>query len=336
VLVVLQINVGSCAMRWSKRNISFITILLIACLCLPIWYFFGSFLLSMTFPSSVSENQYPHLSSAVLLWSEDGWIVMLDGATRHKRKITKGRNPRWSPDGSRFVFTRKHDVWLMDNALSNPVKVVSGVITEYGTGAYWTETGNGITFIPRKNSRQVVQLDLKTGKTKIIHDETQYPFKGYHLSQCAEVRLGGRYLLTFTTDSGHRSMIIDLQAGKYITNAFMRAGDCGPAWSPDGVFIVMTRRIRASRNRPLYITFFDSENGSLSDSKYFIGTKWCSDAAISNDAKYVVYVSSGNVYMCNVSDVLAGKKESYQLTSSGKGAGPSLYIFPEAIPESLR
>jgi Tol biopolymer transport system component len=290
----------------------------------------------MTFPSSIAEDQHLHLPSAVLLWSEDGWIVMLDGANRHKKKVTNGENPRWSPDGSRFVFTRKHDVWLMDNALSKPVKVVSGAITEYGTGAYWTEQGEGIIFIPRKNSRQVVQLDLKTGKTKIIHDETRSPFKGYHLSQCAEVRINGRYLLTFTTDSGHRSMVVDLQAKKYITNTFMRAGDCGPAWSPDGRFILMTRRIRASRNRPLYITYFNRGDGSLSDSEYFIGTKWCYDAAISNDAKYVVYVSSGNVYICNVADVLAGKKKSYQLTSSGKSAGPSLYVFPEAIPEALR
>ncbi len=323
-------------MRKNKRIIFFISVLLMACFCLLLWYFFGSLLLSRTFPSSMSDDQHPYLPSAFILWSEDGRIFMLNGGDLHRKEITTGDNPRWSPDGSRFVFTHNHDVWLMDNAFALPVKIAHDVITEYGTGAYWTEKGDGVLFIPRKNSRQVVQLNLKTKKTMIIHDEIRSPFKGYHLSQCAELRFNGRYLLTFTADSGHRSMIVDLYGKKYITNTFMRAGDCGPAWSPDGKFILMTRRIRASRNRPLYITFFNRENGSLSVSQYFIGTKWCYDAAISNDAKYAVYVSSGNIYICNIEEVLAGKKKSYQLTSSGKGAGPSMYVFSEKIPEALR
>lgn len=321
-------------MRKDKRIIFSISILLVVCLLL--WYFFGSLLLSRTVTSPISDDRHLYLPSAIILWSEYGRIFMLNVRNLRRKAITKGDNPRWSPDGSRFVFTHDHDVWLMDNTFSLPEKIVQDVVTEYSTGAYWTENGDGVLFIPRKNSRQVVQLNLKTRKTKIIHDEARSPFKGYHLSQCAERRFNGRYLLTFTVDRGHRSMIVDLLRKEYITNTFMRAGDCGPAWSPDGKFILMTRRIRGSRKRPLYITFFNRENGSLSDSHYFIGTKWCYDAAISNDSKYAVYVSSGNIYICNIEEVLAGNKKSYQLTSSGKGAGPSVYVFSEKIPEALR
>jgi len=293
-------------------------------------------------PVSSSEVLSPRarfvkkIPTAVLLWSEDG--IMTGSSLKHwkPKAIVEGDNPRWSPDGSQFVFTKKNDVWLMQNDLTDPVKIIKGVVTESGTGAYWTEGGDGIVAIRNKNPRQVIQLDLASGKTRVIHDEGKPPFKGYRLTQGADIRYDGRYLLTFTRDTGHRSMIVDLKEKRYITNELMRKGDCGPAWSPDGKFIVMTRRVRVSMNRPIFIARFDSRTGELSASEYIIGKKRCQDASISNDSTHVLYVSSGNIFVWRVGDHITDQQDGIQLTHTGKSNGPNLHIFTGKVPKAFR
>jgi len=279
--------------------------------------------------STVIMARDPALSRAMLVWENDGKICLTRLQDNAQLLVTDGRNPRWSPDGQSIVFTRGNDVWLMHRAGRKPVQVYSGVVTEYGTGAYWTPDGKRLVMILKKNPRQVVTLSLQTGKINVIHDEGKAPFRGYELSQCAELRCNDRYLLTFTTDAGHRSMIVDLVGRQYITNRYMREGDCGPSWSPDGRFIIMTRRVRASRKRPLYITFFDAAQGTLSDSEFFIGGGWCHSASISNDSRYVVYVSGGNILLCPVEAVQNGVRQAFRLTATGRGDGPALFIFPD-------
>ena len=289
-------------------------------------------------PVSSSETLSPRarlvkkIPTAVLLWSEDGTVTGSSLKHWKPKAIVKGDNPRWSPDGSQFVFTKNNNVWLMQNDLTDPVKIIRNVVTESGTGAYWTEGGDGIIAFRNKNPRQVVQLELASGKIDVIHDEGRPPFKGYRLTQCAEVRHKGRYLLTFTRDEGHRSMIIDLKDKRYITNELMRKGDCAPAWSPDEKFIVMTRRVRISMDRPLFIARFDSRTGELTASGYFIGKKRCYDASISNDSKYVLYVSAGKIFVWSVANDVTDRQDGIQLTHTGKSEGPNMHIFSGSLP----
>lgn len=284
-------------------------------------------------PAVSLVGQTPSLGRGMLVWENSGRICLTRLKDRTTREITVGKNPRWSPDGRCIAFTRQDDVWIIDRAARRPTKVFSGVITRYGSGAYWSLDGKRLIMILKKNPHQVIAVSPQTGKTTLIHDEGLPPFRGYHLSQSAQLRFNDRYLLTFTSDNGHRSMIVDRVGRKYLTNRFMREGDCGPFWSPDGRFIIMTRRVRASRKRPLFITFFDAERGALSESRYFCGEGWCRSASVSNDAKYVVYASGGNIFLCPVQDALAGKPQSFQLTTTGHGAVPGLFIFsgPEAM-----
>ena len=301
-----------------------------------LWYFFIPKTISSTEGLSLRAQLAEKIPAAVLLWSENG---MLTGANLKKWKpipITKGKNPRWSPDGRQFVFTKGNDVWLMKNDLSDPVNIIRDVVTETGTGGYWTESGEGVVAIRRKNPKQVIKFILASGKTHIIHDENKFPYKGFHLAQCAELRGKGRYLLTFTRDAGHRSMIIDLLAKRYINNDLMLKGDCEPAWSPNGVFIVMTRRVRTSMNRPLYITKFNSQAGELSASEYLIGRGRCHNASVSNDSNYVLYVSSGNIFCWQVKDSVEKPQNGVKLTFTGRSSGPNLYIFPGKSPSAFR
>ncbi len=275
-------------------------------------------------------KQIPSLGRGMLVWEDSGRICLTRLKDRTTREITVGKNPRWSPDGEFIAFTRQDDVWIIDRVARRPTKVFSGVITRYGTGAYWSPDGRRLIMILKKNPRQVIAVSPQTGKITLIHDEGVPPFRGYHLSQSAQLRFNDRYLLTFTADNGHRSMIVDRIDRRYLTNRFMREGDCGPSWSPDGRFILMTRRVRASRNRPLFITFFNPQKGVLSESHYFCGEGWCCSASVSNDSKYVVYASDGNIFLCPVQEALSGKPQSYQLTSTGRGAVPGLFVFSDS------
>jgi len=274
--------------------------------------------------------------AAVLLWSEKGIVTGSNLKNWRPVPITKGENPRWSPDGTQFVFTRDNDVWLMADGLKNERRVLKNIVTETGTGAYWTTSGKGILAITNNNSQQVIFKNLATGKVRLIHDDGKPPFKGFRFAQCAETRLGGRYLLTFTRDAGHQSMIIDLKQKQYIANKLMREGDCGPAWSPDGSFIVMTRRNRRSMNRPLFITLFNAKTGQLSPSEYFIGRGRCGNASISNDSNFVLYVSSGNIFIWSVKGRTTEERHGVQLTSTGKSDSPNLYIFKGQIPPAFK
>jgi dipeptidyl aminopeptidase/acylaminoacyl peptidase len=283
-------------------------------------------------PREELSNRIP---TAVLLWSHNG-TVKASGLKRWKPvSITQGENPRWSPDGQKFVFTKENDVWLMRNDLAPPVKIIDDVVTEYGTGGYWSETGDGIFAIRRQDPRQVIKLELASGKESLIHDEGQSPYEGYHLSQCAESRFQGRYLLTFTIDDGHRTTIVDLENKKYINNKLMRDGDCGPAWSPDGRFIVATRRGHYLTGRPIYRAEFDEATGGLSPSRYLIGEGRCGNAAISNDSAYVTYASAGNIYCWKVDQTAEKPRHGVQLTFDGHNDQPSLFIYPENIPSAF-
>ena len=291
--------------------------------------------LSSSRPTSREElgRKLPH---AVLLWSRQGWITATALSRWKPSRITRGENPRWSPDGRQFVFTRAHDVYLMNSRLEKPRRILASVVTEYGTGAYWCPDGRAVVAISRKNPRQVLLLELNNGKIRIIHDEGQPPFKGYRLSQGADLRFGRRYLLTFTADAGHRSMIIDLAARSYITNELMRRGDCGPSWSPDGRFIVMTRRNRLSPTRPIYMARFDPQKRSLSPSRYLIGRGRCHRPRVASDSRWVLYVLSGNIYCWPADQAVEKPRNGIQLTFDGKSTDPALYVFRDRIPQAFR
>ena len=267
------------------------------------------------------------LSAAELLWVRNRVIMYSKLDQWNPIAVAPGENPRWSPNGLRIVFTRGHDVWMMNHDFSEIRLIFNSVVTELGAGAFWTSDGRGITAINRNNSRQVLFYDLQTGRTGVLHDEDNPPFRHYRLSQSAQLRTGGRYLLTFTEDAGHRSMIIDLQGKKYILNDSMKAGDCAPAWAPNGTFLLTTRR---DWQRPVYRTDFDAASGTVSDSQYLIGSGRSHWPSISNDSQYVVYSDHTNIYIWRVGLPVSGMRHGIQLTStSGKNISPNLYVFQE-------
>lgn len=264
------------------------------------------------------------ISRGFLTWSREGTIYMTKTKPWSPRALFKGDHPRWSPDGQKIVYTEGFDIWVFDLENEKRTKLLSDVVIEYGTGAYWSNSGNEIIAISRKNPRQVLKYSFRTGETAILHDEGIAPFNGYRLSQCAELRFDGKYLLSFTTDENHQSFIVDLISRQYINNQHMRDGDCEPAWSPDGRFLIHTRR---SRERPLFITRFDYEKGVVTEAEYLIGKGRCHNVSISNDNNFIVYISSGKMYFWDLRDKVELKRHGLMLFSNGKNRNPSLYVL---------
>ena len=285
---------------------------------------------------SSKDHLTAKIPKAVLLWSEDGTVTGSNLSKWQPISITKGENPRWSPEGARFVFTLNNDAWLMSSDLKKKERILKNVVTESGTGAYWTKDGKRVIAIKNDNPRKVIIKNLASGKITLFHDDGKPPFKGYRFTQGAEIRYGGRYFLTFTRDDGHRSIIIDLKEKQYIDNKFMREGDCGPAWSLDESFIVMTRRNRRSMNRPIYVTRFNPKTRKLTPSEYLIGRGRCSNASISNDSNYVLYESSGNIFLWHINGHTDGDQHGIQLTHTKKSDHPNLYIFNKHIPPPFK
>jgi len=276
---------------------------------------------------SKKEQLFAESPFGALIWSQNGTIFGGGFNKWAPFPITKGENPRWSPDGTRILFTRGNDAWIIDKEVSNKMILIKDVVTEYGTGAYWANGGKSVVAINRKDSRKVLLLDLESRKIGLIHDESAPPYHGYHFSQAAELRIDNRFFLTFTTDAGHKSMIIDLVKKKYITNNKMLQGDCGPAWTPDNQYIVMTRRNRKSLNRPIFIAKFDESARRISASEYLIGKGWCGDVSISNDSKYVLYSASGDIFIWKIDDRVKKPQHGVKIVDNNKSSGPNLYIF---------
>jgi Tol biopolymer transport system component len=207
--------------------------------------------------------------------------VSPDGATEG--------NPRWSPDGTKILFVREPEgVFVMDADFSNSALVIPGADT-----ASWTRSGDSITAVASDGYR-VLRYDLGSGDTTTIYDSREAPYNGQKVSQAAELRNGGRFLLTFRLTPEHVTEIVDLQNETYISNSQMERGDCSPAWSPDGSYILTTAR---TSNRPVLKTVFHSGSASVDDSAHFIGvadTCECNSfyihgQRVSNDGQWVAF-----------------------------------------------
>jgi len=269
------------------------------------------------------------LPQAALLWTRGKMIMYSLLKPWHPVQVVDGESPRWSPDGTSIVFTRGHDVWMMDRKFGRRQLLFKDVVTEGGTGAFWTRDGKALTAINLKNPHQVLMYDLATRKISVIHDEGKPPFHKYRLSQSAELRIGNRYLLTFTEDDGHSSIIVDLKQKEYIANDLMKAGDCNPSWAPNGKFLVTTRRAWV---RPVYITQFSEVHGrgKVGKSEYLIGAGRSHWPSVANDSKYVVYSDHNHIYIWQIGRPVDGRKHGVQLThSSASDISPNIHIFQD-------
>lgn len=113
------------------------------------------------------------------------WVMNIDGTSA--RNITKDNldhNPRFSPDGSKIVFTRSldrinpyadHDIWVV-NADGSGLKQITTTVEDESYPVF-TADGDGLLFIRskvRSAGGQAVLLSLKDGIERILVEMEYY------------------------------------------------------------------------------------------------------------------------------------------------------------------
>jgi MYXO-CTERM domain-containing protein len=328
-----------------KASLSRMTVL-VALLC-P-----GSASTSPITPTSSEASARTVLGSKIpgaqLLWVRSDKIYHSTVSNFTEQLVTQGSyaetNPRWSPDGKQILFVRSSDgVYVMKSDFSGQTKVIPG-----GHTASWTRDGKSITAVD-STGYKVLQYDLAAKTTKTIYDAQQSPYNGQKVSQAAELRTGGRYLLVFRLTPTHVTEIVDLQTQKYISNTEMERGDCSPAWAPDGSYIVTTAR---TSSRPVLKTVFhpatSSAAASVDPSKHFVGLDtsekfYIHGQRVSNDGKYVTFggkIFAGpkangdrEIYIWKIGEPEANAVRMTFETNEDKS--PSLYIPPAGTTPKL-
>jgi len=301
-------------------------------------------------PSAQEQTALDSLSSrlpdARLLWvNEDRIFYMTIGDPSPKLISPAGAtegSPRWSPDGTRISFDRMPEgVFIMDTDFNNANLVIPGANTPS-----WTRNGAAITAIAGDGYR-VLKYDLASGQTSTIYDSRDSPYNGQQVEQAAEMRRGGRFLLTFRTTPEHTTEIVDLQSQTYISNSMMERGDCSPAWAPDGSYIMTTAR---TSNRPVLKTDFDESGPSVGDSGHFIGVENTCDCSsfyihgqrVSNDGNWVAFgakifdgpKSNGTreIWLWQIGET---QESAVRVTfDTGEDQSPSLYIPSGEQPDA--
>jgi len=238
------------------------------------------------------ETLARELPRARLLWTRGDRIYHATLGRFEPRPVTdakpKADGARWSPDGSRFLYVRNgKSVWTMSADFADAREALPGA-----HDAFWTRDGQAITAIADDEYR-VLKLDLDTGRTTVLYDARQKPYNGQKIAQAAELDVTGRYLLVFRREPGHASEIVDLRKRRYIANRQLLRGDCAPAWSPDGSYVISTAR---TGSRPVLRADFDAAAGKLGESRLFVGlsglTKqryYCHGERVSNDGEWVAF-----------------------------------------------
>lgn len=162
------------------------------------------------------------------------WRRPISGGTPHR--LTRGKAdtaPRWSPDGTHFVFLRANDgpaqLWRMPATGGEADQLTT---LPLGAGApMWSPDGSKLAFTAPVDIAAAPQEDGaardRRGKSPIVIDRLDYQADGSGLLRTVRAHVH----------------VLDVESGTchQVTEGDWHAGD--PAWSPDGTKLAFTAAI---------------------------------------------------------------------------------------------
>jgi len=168
----------------------------------------------------------------------DLWIMNADGTD--PKQLTKGDEVDWfsrfSPDGSKVLFTRSKGGWIAENDAEYPEKWDIWVINTDGTGdkkvadngcwGVWQPDGKSILFARRA---QVFIKNLETGEEKMIVDGEAILKKGVVVQQ-PSLSPDGKYLAATLRGSMRETGILSIDKKEWTKTG----GGCQIQWFPSG------------------------------------------------------------------------------------------------------
>ena len=177
-------------------------------------------------------------------------LVRMDWPGARLTRLTEDphvdRSPKISPDGRRVAFARSRaewvsfrnnrdwDVWVLDLETGGERR-----LAEYGAQPSWTGDGEGVVF--QRNGREVVQIDVDSGKETVLLGEKDHlvwttpsldPVDGSHVA--VTVRGRERSTSLFALPGGEARRV---------------AGGCQLAYVPGGEWMVLVESGGRMKNR---------------------------------------------------------------------------------------
>lgn len=165
------------------------------------------------------------------------WIMNADGS-KARQLMNKGRNVRWSPDGSRIAFISSDDAgkpqlfirWMdAEGAIS---QITYG--TERPNGVFWSPDGESIAFmaaVPRKTDF-TVKLPGKPAGAKWQEDPLVVEDLLWQRDRVGPTNGSWNHIFVVTADGGTPRQLTD---GNWNAN---RGRGANLSWAPDGSKIV--------------------------------------------------------------------------------------------------
>jgi Tol biopolymer transport system component len=183
-------------------------------------------------------------AAGIIVWSSsregnhDLFVMNTDGSKVHA--ITHGENvdwfPRFSPDGSRILFTRSRKGWVFERDANTDGKWDIFTVTPDGKeetkvveNASWgTWISNDEIVFAR--STAIIRQKLDSDEETVLVDSAKVPDLDSALMQQPEMSKDGKYIAITLRGSKRETGIWDIKAKKW-----KRTGDgCQINWSPSG------------------------------------------------------------------------------------------------------